>query len=84
VVVCCNFTPVLRHGYAIGVPQGGRYQEIFNSDSQHYNGSNAGNGLGVVAEQPGSHGRPFTLRITLPPLAAVIFKPQRDKADARD
>jgi 1,4-alpha-glucan branching enzyme len=77
VVVCCNFTPVLRHDYAVGVPQGGRYQEIFNSDSQHYNGSNAGNGLGILAQQPGSHGRPFTLRVTLPPLAAVMFKPQQ-------
>ncbi len=84
VVVCCNFTPVVRHNYAVGVPQGGRYQEILNSDSQHYAGSNAGNGLGVVAEQPGSHGRPFTLRVTLPPLAAVIFKPQRQSDPARD
>jgi len=77
VVVCCNFTPVLRHDYAVGVPLGGTYLEIFNSDSQHYNGSNAGNGLGLCAQQPGSHGRPFTLRITLPPLGAVMFKPQQ-------
>ncbi|MCU0978266.1 MAG: 1,4-alpha-glucan branching protein GlgB [Pirellulaceae bacterium] len=84
VVVCCNFTPVVRHNYAVGVPQGGRYQEFLNSDSQHYAGSNAGNGLGVVAEQAGSHGRPFTLRVTLPPLAAVIFKPQRQSDPARD
>ena len=79
-VVCCNFTPVARHGYAVGVPRGGRYREVFNSDSQHYNGSNTGNGLGVVAERPGTHGRPFTLRLTLPPLAAVILKPEETVA----
>jgi 1,4-alpha-glucan branching enzyme len=75
-VVCLNFTPVVRECFPIGVPAAGRYKEIFNSDSEHYGGSNVGNGAGVVARAPGVHGRPYALRITLPPLAAVVFKPQ--------
>lgn len=75
VVVCCNFTPVVRENYAVGVPLGGKYREIFNSDSKYYSGSNVGNASEVTATQPGCHGRPYGLRITLPPLAAVIFKP---------
>jgi len=76
IVVCCNFTPVVRESYPVGVPRGGWYREIFNSDSEHYGGSNVGNGPGVMAYEPGWHGRPFALHVTLPPLAAVMFKPE--------
>ena len=74
-VVCCNFTPVVRHGYRIGVPQPGWYEEIFNSDSTHYAGSDVGNGPGIAAKQRPMHGREFSLELTLPPLATTIFKP---------
>jgi 1,4-alpha-glucan branching enzyme len=77
VVVACNFTPVVREQYPIGVPHAGWYQEIFNSDSQFYGGSNVGNFPGVMADEPGWHGRPAKLLVTLPPLATVVFKPQR-------
>ncbi len=77
VVVACNFTPVLRKDYRIGVPQGGWYDELFNSDSKYYGGSNQGNGSGILAEQSESHSRPFSLQITLPPLAVVVLKPRR-------
>jgi 1,4-alpha-glucan branching enzyme len=77
VVVCCNFTPIVRERFPVGVPQGGWYREIFNSDSEHYGGSNVGNGAGAMAQEPGAHGRPYALHITLPPLASVIFKPER-------
>ncbi len=76
-VICLNFTPTVRESFAVGVPTDGWYREVFNSDSEHYGGSNVGNGAGATAQKPGFHGRPFALRITLPPLAAVIFKPQR-------
>jgi len=76
-VVCLNLTPVVRTNYPVGVPIDGWYEEIFNSDSEHYGGSNVGNHPGVFAQQPSWHGRPYSLRITLPPLAAVLFKPQR-------
>jgi 1,4-alpha-glucan branching enzyme len=74
-IFCCNFTPVPRKGYRIGVPQPGVYREVFNTDSQLYGGSNVGNGGWVKAEPTPNHGRPHSLSITLPPLAVVIFQP---------
>ena len=76
-VVVCNFTPVPRQGYRLGVPDGGWYQEIFSSDSAYYGGSNVGNFPGVMASESESHGRPFSLELTLPPLAVVVLKPTR-------
>ena len=76
-VVVCNFTPVVRRDYPIGVPQGGWYQEIFSSDSQFYGGTNVGNFPGVMAQEPGWHGRPAKLLLTLPPLGVTVLKPER-------
>ncbi|HMO14593.1 MAG TPA: 1,4-alpha-glucan branching protein GlgB [Pirellulaceae bacterium] len=78
-VVCCNFTPVIRAEYVIGVPAAGTYREIFNSDSEYYGGSNQGNGLGAIAEpiaddEAAQHAFAFQLHVTLPPLACVILK----------
>ena len=73
-LVCCNFTPVVRADYRVGVPRGGPYRELFNSDSQYYAGSNVGNPPVVEAQQPGAHDRPYRLDITLPPLAVTVFK----------
>jgi 1,4-alpha-glucan branching enzyme len=78
VVVVCNFTPVLRLDYRIGVPSAGFYREILNSDSVYYEGSDAGNAGGVRAEPIPWNGRPWSLKLRVPPLAAVYFKPQRD------
>ncbi len=75
-VICCNFTPVVRHHHRVGVPRGGWYQEVFNSDSHYYGGSNAGNYPGVHADSAGHHGRPHAIQIQLPPLALTVFKPQ--------
>lgn len=76
-VVVCNFTPVVREPYRVGVPQRGFYKEIFNSDSSHYEGSNLGNAGGVMAEPVPWNGRPFSIALRLPPLAAVYFKPEQ-------
>ena len=76
-IVVCNFTTVPRHDYPIGVPAPGWYQEVFNSDSQFYGGSNVGNFPGLMAESPGWHGRLAKLLLTLPPLATVVLKPER-------
>jgi len=76
-VVVCNFTPVVRRDYPIGVPQTGWYQEVFSSDSQFYGGTNVGNFPGVMAEEPGWHGRPAKLLLTLPPLGVTVLKPER-------
>ncbi len=79
-IICCNFTPVPRLRHRIGVPEEHFFQEIFNSDSQYYGGSNLGNFPGVEAEPIPCHGRPASMQIVLPPLGAVIFKP-RGKLD---
>ena len=76
-IVCNNFTPVVRQNHRLGVPEAVWFQEIYNSDSTFYGGSNVGNGPGVKAEPQESHGRPASIVITLPPLATVVFKPQR-------
>ncbi len=76
VVVVCNFTPVLREDYRIGVPQAGRYYEAFNSDSEFYGGGNKGNGNGVHTLGVPLHGQPDSLSITLPPLGAFVLVPE--------
>jgi len=78
VVVACNFTPVTRDEYFIGVPESGRYVEIFNSDSMYYAGSNFGNGPNILhAHDRGAQGRPFAIPVKLPPLGVVVLKPIR-------
>jgi 1,4-alpha-glucan branching enzyme len=77
VIVICNFTPVPRVGYRLGVPECCWYEEIFNSDSSYYAGSNMGNAPGARAENYQSHGRPYSIHITYPPLATVVLKPRR-------
>src|SRR6266478_5099034 len=75
VLVACNFTPVPRLKYRVGVPMGGWWKELLNSDGAEYAGSGIGNGGGAMAEAQGQHGRPYSLELTLPPLAAVFFRP---------
>jgi 1,4-alpha-glucan branching enzyme len=75
VVVICNFTPMVRQDYRIGVPQVAGYRELVNSDSEHYGGSNVGNGGFLATEEVASHGFPASIRLTLPPLAALILAP---------
>jgi 1,4-alpha-glucan branching enzyme len=78
VVVICNFTPVVRESYRIGVPRPGFYREIFNSDSTYYEGTDIGNSGGVQAEPIPWNDRPYSIKVKLPPLAATFFKPHRD------
>jgi 1,4-alpha-glucan branching enzyme len=73
-VVAANFTPVVRHQFPIGVPAPGRYRELFNSDSTYYGGGNVGNPAAIPTRDTPCHGRPWSLAITLPPLAVVVFK----------
>ena len=74
IVVVCNFTPVAMTGYRLGVPHAGQYRERLNTDSHHYGGSNVGTPLGAAtAEQLQSHGRPWSIVVSLPPLATVMF-----------
>jgi 1,4-alpha-glucan branching enzyme len=71
-LVVCNFTPVPRYGYRIGVP-GGSWEEIFNSDAAGFGGSGIGNGGVLSAEQVPSHGAECSLVLTLPPLATIVL-----------
>ncbi len=82
VVVVCNFTPVVRAGYVIGVPAGGQYVELLNTDSAFYGGSDVGNGGVVAAADAPRHGLPHSLTLTLPPLGALFLRPRRPPADA--
>ena len=74
-LVVCNFTPVVRHGWRVGVPRAGRWREVLNSDSHHYGGSNVGTPFGMADAQPVGHdGRGDSIVIELPPLATVMFE----------
>ena len=73
-IFVCNFTPVVRTDYRVGVPEGGWYRELLNSDAGLYGGSNAGNGGGVAAEAEPAHGRPYSVLLTLPPLGFLVLK----------
>jgi 1,4-alpha-glucan branching enzyme len=77
-VVVCNFTPVPRLQYRLGVPSAGIYDEILNTDSEIFGGSNMGNGGVAFAAALPSHGHPASLAVTLPPLAVVVFRLRRE------
>ena len=73
----CNFTPVPRFNYQVGTPRGDFWRELLNSDAADYGGSGEGNLGGVEAEPVGFHGKPWSLRLTLPPLGMVFLKAGR-------
>ena len=73
-LIVCNFTPVPRYGYRVGVPRGGYWREILNSDAEIYGGSNQGNLGGRTADPIPFHGHPYSLALTLPPLACIFLK----------
>ena len=74
VALLCNFTPMVRHGFRLGVPKQGRWIEKLNTDSEVYGGSNVGNLGNVEAQAMSSHRQPFSVELTLPPLATVVLE----------
>ena len=74
IAIVCNYTPIPRNEYRIGVPKGGRWEEVLNSDAPLYGGSGQGNLGGVEAVPLSAHGRSYHLTVTLPPLGMVAFK----------
>jgi 1,4-alpha-glucan branching enzyme len=72
VLVICNFTPMPRHNVLVGVPNGGHWQELLNSDAQHYGGGSVGNLGGVEAQPVPLQGMPWTLTLTVPPLGCLF------------
>jgi 1,4-alpha-glucan branching enzyme len=75
IVVVCNFTPVVREEYRVGVPRPGYYREILNTDSRFYAGTDLGNSGGVNAEPIPWNDRPYSIKLKLPPLSVMYFKP---------
>jgi 1,4-alpha-glucan branching enzyme len=77
-LICvCNFSPVVRHAYRVGVPAAGLYREILNTDSHRYGGGNIGNAGAVMAAPTAHHGLDFSLSLTLPPLAVLWLEVPR-------
>ena len=76
VVVICNFTPVPRDGYRVGVPAAGFYIELLNSDAEIYGGSNLGNQGGLYSEEIVAHDRENSISLLIPPLAILVLKPR--------
>lgn len=76
-IIACifNFTPVPRHHYIIGIPRGGLWREVLNSDQEIYWGSGQKNAADVMAQPIPAHGRDYSIEITLPPLGMIVFKP---------
>jgi 1,4-alpha-glucan branching enzyme len=73
-LMCCNFTPVVRKGYDFGVPAAGIYDEVFNTDAECFGGGNVINGGGIHSRPVERHGRQHSISITLPPLAVIAFR----------
>ena len=74
VLVVMNFTPVSRGGYQVGVPRGGWWRELLNSDGREYWGSGVGNAGGAHAVDAPHHGRPWHLNLVLPPMGILLLK----------
>jgi 1,4-alpha-glucan branching enzyme len=77
IVVLCNFTPVPRYAYRVGVPTGGRWLECLNSDSAIYGGSDLGNLGAITADASPAHGMAHSLALTVPPLGVLILRQDR-------
>jgi 1,4-alpha-glucan branching enzyme len=73
VIACCNFTPVVRQGYRLGVPVPGEYRQLLNSDSSEFGGSGVVNDRPIMSEERAWHDKPYSIVFTLPPLGAVYL-----------
>jgi 1,4-alpha-glucan branching enzyme len=82
IVSVCNFTPQPHSHYRVGVPERGYYRELFNSDARDFGGSNMGNLGGKWTDDWSYHGQAYSIDVTLPPLAVVVFKLDRDYTQA--
>lgn len=77
IVIVCNFQPIERNNYRIGVPEKGTYKEVFNSDDKKFGGSGITNGKSVKSEEIAMHGYEQSIEITLPPLSVLYFTHQK-------
>jgi len=81
ILVVCNFTPVPRGNYRVGIPGGGFWKEVLNSDSEDYGGSGQGNFGGLESAPVSFHGEDHSLSLTLPPFSIVVFKRKADGSE---
>jgi len=79
VLAVCNFTPMARRNYVVGVPEAGYWREVLNSDASSYGGSGVGNFGGQTSSPTPAHGRMHSLILTLPPLSMLLLRPERDR-----
>ena len=77
-IFVCNFTPVTRYNYRVGVPSAGFYKELLNTESIYYGGTNIGNLGGVNSDDIPWHKRSYSINLTFPPLGVVIYKPLKE------
>ncbi|MDE2735459.1 MAG: alpha amylase C-terminal domain-containing protein, partial [Gemmatimonadota bacterium] len=75
-IFACNFTPVPRADYRLGLPAAGPYREVLNSDAEIYGGSGVGHDGWVQTEKVACHGRPYSARLRLPPLGVLVLEPK--------
>ncbi len=81
IIVVCNFSSDVYDDYKVGVPDPGYYSEIFNSDAEVYGGTGRVQGNEIATEEYGCHNQPYCIQIQIPPLAAMMFKLQRERKD---
>jgi 1,4-alpha-glucan branching enzyme len=74
IIACCNFTPVVRENYRLGVPRPGEYRELLNSDAKEFGGSGVINASVITSEERAWHDQPFSIEFRLPPLGVVFLR----------
>lgn len=78
-VIACNFTPVYHENFRMGVPQGGWYQEVFNSDWEKYGGSGKKNSKNLQAKKKTWQNQPYSLELIIPPLSIIVIRLKKGK-----
>lgn len=83
IIAVCNFTPVERTDYRIGVPQAGRYRVLFNSDDERYGGNGKGTRASVASQKKPMHGFENSIVLDLPGLSVLYLKKPKRRAPAK-
>ena len=78
-IIICNFTPVPRYKYRVGVPYEGKYEEVFNSDLEEFGGSGVKNETLITSEKQNWHNQPYSIEVEIPPLGALFLKLRNKK-----
>lgn len=82
-IFVCNFTPAVYRDYMVGVPQEGTYREILNSDAEHFGGSGVINKKVIQTIEKRFHGKPYTIRMSIPPLGVSVLRPVKHRKERK-